>query len=118
MGSEPRLTAFLLPQETFHYQINIEKSPPPMQQHHALTLSGWVAELEGSKCWAQVGSCRPRETEAQAPRAGWGMGREGHGQPCYCWQEVAPFFPDGETEAQGGLGTCPRSLTVSQLFRG
>lgn len=48
----------------------------------------------------------------------WGMGRKGHGQPCYCWQEVAPFFPDGETEAQGGLGTCPRSLTVSQLFRG
>lgn len=42
------------------------------------------------------------------------MGRKGHGQPCYCWQEVAPFFPDGETEAQG-LGTCPRSLTVSQL---
>lgn len=77
MGSEPRLTAFLLPQETFHYQINIEKSPPPTQQHHALTLSGWVAELEGSKCWAQVGSCRPRETEAQAPRAGWGYGEGG-----------------------------------------
>lgn len=52
------------------------------------------------------------------PSAGWGMGRKGRGQPCYCWQEVAPFFPDGETEAQGGLGTCPRSLTVSQLFRG
>lgn len=29
MGQEPRLTAFLLPWETFHYQINIEKSPPP-----------------------------------------------------------------------------------------
>lgn len=44
------------------------------------------------------------------------MGRKGCGWPCYCWQEVAPFFPDGETEAQGSLGTCPKSLTVSQLL--
>jgi hypothetical protein len=44
------------------------------------------------------------------------MGKKGRRQPCYCWQEVAPFFPDGETEAQGSLGTCPRSLTVSQLW--
>lgn len=46
------------------------------------------------------------------------MGKKGDGRPCYCWQEVAPFFPDGETEAQGSLGTCPMSLTVSQLFWG
>ena len=47
---------------------------------------------------------------------GRGVGRKGCGWPRYCWQEVAPFFPDGETEAQGGLGTCPKSLTVSQLL--
>lgn len=54
--------------------------------------------------------------QAQGAVLDRGMGREGHGRPCYCWQEVAPFFPDGETEAQGGLETCPRSLTVSQLL--
>lgn len=24
------------------------------------------------------------------------MERKGRGRPCYCWQEVAPFCPDGE----------------------
>ena len=79
--------------------------------------------LRGGKCWAQAGSHGPTEAEAEAPACrGWGGGR-GCGRPCYCWQEVAPFFPDGETEAQGGFfvfffffGTLPKSLTVSQLL--
>lgn len=58
---------------------------------------------QGGECWAQAGSRGPTEAEAEAPACrGWGGGR-GCGRPCYCWQEVAPFFPDGETEAQGGF---------------
>lgn len=73
--------------------------------------------LQASKCWAQAGPLGPTEAEAQGAQVlGRGVGRKGRGWPCYCWQEVAPFFPDGETEAQGGLGTCPKSLTVSQLL--
>lgn len=40
------------------------------------------------------------------------------GGPATAGKRWPHFFPDGETEAQGSLGTCPRSLTVSQLFRG
>lgn len=49
----------------------------------------------------------PSEAEARGAHVlGWGGGGRGCGRPCYCWQEVAPFFPDGETEAQGGFFFC------------
>lgn len=81
-----------------------------------------MTELEAEQGAGVLGSGGLLQTQQNRGTGaqGWdeGVERKGHGRPCYCWQEVAPFFPDGETEAQGGLGTCPRSLTVSQLFRG
>lgn len=73
-------------------------------------LSGWMAESEarlGTKGsaglrWVPADPAKQRHRRPGLD-GGRGLGRKGHGRPCYCWQEVAPFFPDGETEAQGGF---------------
>lgn len=114
----------------FFFEINIEKRASHPQPHPRarpwLSAAGWLREASlvlGGECGAQVGPADPLRQRLEAPACrGWGWGGRGCGRPCYCWQEVAPFFPDGETEAQGGFffffffGTLPKSLTVSQLL--
>lgn len=91
-------------------------------------LSGWMAESEarlGTKGsaglrWVPADPAKQRHRRPGLD-GGRGLGRKGHGRPCYCWQEVAPFFPDGETEAQGGFfffGNLPKVTHSESAFQG
>lgn len=95
------------------FEINIEEGIPTPRRTPWFSTAKGLREPSVVPTGVSAGLAQPAPSDPLRQRHAmpkcWekGAGREGHGWPCYCWQEVAPFFPDGETEARGGLGTCP-----------
>lgn len=73
--------------------------------------------LRGVKCWAQAGSLRPPEAEAQGAQVlGWGHGEEGAlGSPATAGKRWPHFFQMGKLRHKE-VWELAQSLTVSQLL--